>query len=55
MSSIVIDYRFQSISITDCIDTNFYRLTTPGGLPGRLHISINTKYQGIKVLLRSNY
>ena len=29
-------------------DTNFYRLTTPGGLPGRLHISINTKYQSIK-------
>ena len=29
-------------------DIDFYRLTTPGGLPGRLHISINTKYQSIK-------
>ena len=29
-------------------DIDFYGLTTPGGLPGRLHISINTKYQSIK-------
>ena len=29
-------------------DIDFYRLTTPGGLLGRLHISISTKYQSIK-------
>ena len=29
-------------------DIDFYGLTTPGGLPGRLHISINTKYQALK-------
>ena len=56
MSSIVIDYRFQSISITDCID--WFLISIPIDwlrvvvylvvfIPG-LHISINTKYQSIK-------